>query len=205
MAEHYEWNDLDSLVFKAAGIASGRYHRYGVTFEDFTNEIYAWLYEHRAKVRGWLNAKPQRTTRIFRSFLDVALHYGEIEKAARVGYDPEDVTWYSPSLVEGLLPLALDDEFYPEMIQESDQGGKLSTRKPPSEGDDLLVRVLDIRRALDKTGLRDWFMEHEPAIDDIWTGRIGQLVDYLGGERPYVGRRKPLTNSEAQAITRSVA
>lgn len=203
--KHYEWEDLDSLVFKAAGIASKRYHRYSVTFEDFTNVIYTWLYDHRTKVRGWLSASPQRTTRIFRSFLDEALRYGEIEKATQVGYDVEDVAWYSPSLVEGLLPLALDDDWYPEAVQDGEQNSKTTSRKPPNEGGDLLAMVLDIRRALKGTKLKSWFLEHEPDAGDIWIGHIGHLVDYLGGDRPYVGRRKVLSNSEAQAITRSVA
>lgn len=200
MSKHYEWADLDALILKAAGLVSKRYHGY-VLFEDLTNEVYVWLYEHRGKVRKWLSSSPQQTTRIFRSFYDAARGYAEQEKALKAGYDVEDIAWYSPQLIEGLLPLALDPDFYPESVNERETEAPSSNRRPPSEGGELMTMVIDIRRALDGTGLTDWFLDHDSS-SDVWDARIEQLVDHLGGMRPYVGRRKVLSNSAAQAVTR---
>lgn len=197
---HYEWNDLDQFVLKAAGLISKRYRNY-VTFEDVTNEIYVWLYDHRSKVRKWLSSSPQQTTRIFRSFYDTARGYAEKEKATRVGYEVEDVAWYSYQLVEGLLPLALDSDFYPESVNEREREAPSSNRRPPSEGGELMTMVIDIRRALNGTGLTVYFLENDSS-SDVWESRVEQLVDFLGGMRPYIGRRKVLSNAAAQAVTR---
>lgn len=195
------WEDLPAVASYVAGKVSRRYVRYGITRDDVLSEINVYLYSHVAKVRGWLYAKPSRTTRIFRQFHDVAVSYAEKEKAARVGYDPDDVAWYSPALVEALMPLALDDTFTGQVQTEDDGTKGRRGRKPANEGGDLLAMVMDVRRALDGEGLEGYFQTHTADDYELWDARIAQLVDFLGGTRVTIGRRKVLTNSAAQAIT----
>lgn len=193
----YEFRDCNIFAKRAAASVMRRYANY-IEYEVLLQEGYVWLLANQEKVEGWLAASPQRTTRLFHSLRDYMIALAEQEKAARCGYDPEDVAWYSATLVEGLLPLALDDTFTPEQINESDGEGKRS--KPANEGGDLLAMVLDIRRALKGTNTILFFLD-SVAGDPMWESRIEQLVDYLGGQRPYTGRRRSLTNRAAQAIT----
>jgi hypothetical protein len=185
MSESYTFDQIATLfVRKAANYTGHRYRLYGVEADDVAQEIYVWLYgKGKAKVERWLEASPQQTTRIYRSMLDRALGYAEQEKAAKVGYRVDDVAWYSPSTIEGLMPLVLDETF----TQENGHVGE------------LITMVIDIRRVL-STDLHDYFLEHDNT-DDAWDDNVRLVVDKLGGDRPYVGRRRVMSNAQTQAIT----
>jgi len=173
-----------SFVRKAAGYTGYRYRNYGVEPEDVISEINVWLFgDGRPKVEKWLGNEPQQTTRIYRSMLDVALKYAESEKANRVGYKPDDVWWYTKTSVEGLMPLALD----PTYTQANGHVGE------------TLTMVVDIRRVMTPED-HDYFTYCDDTDPD-WSERLTDLVNRLGGQRPYVGRRKVLSNATAQAIT----
>lgn len=176
---------LASFVYKAATYCASRYRNYGVTADDCAQEIYAWYYDRgEKKVDRWLASEPQQTSRIYFSFLDAARSYAEGEKARVAGYRPDDVAWYSVGLVESILPLAMDS----------------------SEDEYLTVdgtwqaMVIDVRRAVEGTHQTDYFTEKD-ASDVGWDDHVQRLVDWLGGNRPRVGRRKVLSNAAAQSIT----
>lgn len=182
----YTWDDLGGFVTKASSYVAYRYRLYGVEREDVQQELNVWLYDeaNRKRVIRWLDHEPQQTTRIYRSLLDVGLKHAEREKAKVAGYKPEDVWWYTPHGVEGLLPLALDRSF----TQENGHVG------------DTITMVIDVRKALDATRLFDYFLNHDDEDED-WRVNLQLVVDQLGGERPAVGRRKVLSNAQAQSIT----
>lgn len=179
------WDDMPGFVSKAAHYVGYRYRRY-VETADVSQELYAWLYAdgNRSRVLKWLSAEPQQTTRVYRTLLAEALSYAEQEKASSAGYKPDDVWWYTPHGVEGLLPLALDRDF----VQANGHVG------------DQLAMVIDVRAALDATGLFDFFAKHDESHPD-WRVNLQAVVDRLGGERPGVGRRRAIRNATAQAIT----
>lgn len=176
---------LTSFVQKAANYCASRYRGYGVTADDCAQEIYVWVYDRGLpKIERWLASDPQQTTRVYMSMLDAARRYAEDEKARVAGYRPDDVAWYSVSLVESILPLAMDS----------------------SEDEYLTVdgtwqaMIVDVRRAVEGTHQTDFFTEND-ATHPAWDDHVQRLVDYLGGNRPRVGRRKVLTNAASQAIT----
>lgn len=188
MTNFYTFDDMPGFIAKAASYVAHRYRFYGVEKDDVSQEIYVWLYgQGRAKIERWLDTDgetPQQTTRIYRSMLDVGLKYGEKEKAAKAGYRPDDVWWYTPSSVEGLIPLVLDETY-------TQANGHIG---------DLITMVVDIRKAIQEAGLWGFFADSTEEHDD-WLINLQQVVDRLGGERPAVGRRRVLTNATAQAIT----
>jgi hypothetical protein len=181
----YTWDDLPVFVAKASRYVAYRYRRF-VEYDDVAQEINLWLYSKgRANVERWLDPEhPQQTTRIYRSMLDVGIKYAEAEKAETSGYKPDDVWWYTPQGVEGLLPLALNRSFR----QQNEHVG------------DLITMVIDIRKALDAAHLFDWFTDNDESHED-WAVNLQLVVDQLGGERPAVGRRKVLSNAQAQSVT----
>lgn len=197
----YTFEDVaKAFTTKAAGYIARRYRNYSVDFDDALQECSLWLYTHEKKVRNWLSKSPQQTTRIYMEILQAGLRYAEQEKAAVAGYDVEDVMWYTPTLVEGLLPLALDETY----VGASEDGDDSRKRKPrqPDQGGDGLALVMDIRRAIKSEKLTEFFYHHD-STHPLWEMHIQRLVDRLGGNSPYVGRRKPLANSQAIAITHS--
>jgi hypothetical protein len=181
----YTWDDLGGFVTKASAYVAYRY-RNVVELEDVRQEVWLWLYteSNRKRVIKWLSNEPQQTTRIYRSLLDAGLSYAEVEKARIAGYKPDDVWWYTPTSIEGLLPLALDRSF----TQENGLIGE------------QITAVIDVRSALDETSLFDYFGSHDSDHED-WRVNLQLVLDRLGGERPAVGRRKVLSNAQATAIT----
>jgi hypothetical protein len=205
VSETYTYDDVvQRFVPGAARRIAWRYRAYGVELEDVKQEMFVWLYgEGERRVRKWLRNSPQQTTRITRSLEDAGITYGEAEKAARVGYEPDDVMWYSPALVEGLMPLVLDETFDGEMPVEGAESGRKSKQVPHEAGNGL-VMVLDIRRALDK--LPEWVSDvfrHEERGMGRWEDAVLAVVNYLGGSSPHVGKRKVLANATAKALTDS--
>lgn len=186
MSHQTTWDDLPGYVAKASSYVAYRYRRYGVEQSDAAQEMWLWLYmeDNRKRVLKWLSNEPQQTTRIYRSVLDAGLKYAENEKAAVAGYKPDDVWWYTTNGIEVLLPLALDRTF-------TQDNGRLGEQ---------ITAVIDVRKALDDTHLFDWFLDHEDDHED-YRVNLQLVLDYLGGERPLVGRRKVMSNAQSQSIT----
>lgn len=184
----YSWDDVEkSFVPKAAGWAARRYRHYGVQHSELVQEIYVWLYgKGKKRVERWLGSDPQQTTRIYLSLTDIAKSYAEQEKAAFLGYQIEDLAWYTPAIVETLLPYALN----PHWTGESEQAEvKSRNPKPLHERGDFLAMVMDVRRALSTCG-----------------SDVNAIVDYLGERRPNsIGSRKAMSNAQARALTEAQA
>jgi hypothetical protein len=204
-ASVYTFDEVASrFTQKAASYAGRRYRAWGVERDDFSQEILMWMYgSGKSKVERWLASAPQQTTRIYRSMLDVAIQYGEKEKAERVGYNAADIQWYTAAMVEAVLPLVLDSTY--DFQSSTDVGGNGGKHKKlaPGEGANLLTSVMDVRRALKhcptwvQEVLEDYSSGH-PA----WEDAIELVVHQLGGSLlPQIGRRRVMNNATAQHVT----
>lgn len=114
-----------------------------------------------------------------------AVDYCETQKAVAVGYSRDDQAWYSAESVERLLPLACDPLFdgTAHFGDDNDAGGKKS--KPSGDQANLLVQVIDIRRAIAAVG-----------------HGVDAIVRFLGGSAPGEFRRRALSNTAAVGVTR---
>jgi len=193
---------IDSIVPKAAWKVGRQYDRWGFGVEDASQEMLCWAYgDGAARIRRWLGGEPQQIARLHWALVDVGRAVGEKEKAARCGYSTDDVQWYSPSLVEGLMPLVLD-ETYDGIDGAGEADGKRQKRMP-NEGGDLLAYIVDIRRAI--ALCKDWV--YETLIGSApgaagWDEAIQEVLNRLGGETPFVGRRRVMSNAAAQFATK---
>lgn len=186
--EPYLWDDMNIFVSKAGRLITNRYEKFGADSDDVTGQMWAWVYANETRIRRWLASDPQQTTRIFRSLYDEALRYCEKEKAQSIGYKPDDVQWYSPSLVQAVLPFALDEGW----------NGMAAEHGVPAKQDfDVISIVVDVRDAIYKTHTYDILLQLNPG-DDAYEDAVRAVVDALGGARSYVGRRRVVTNSAAQ-------
>lgn len=197
------------LVEQAARRVAHQYWRYMVTVEDCKSEIYLWLYSDRGRknVERWLANEPQQTTRIRRTFLDRAKAYAEKMKAEKLGYDESDVHWYNASQVVALLPLALDPEYAGDGAMDYDrqspktEGGR--TKKDPALLGDVQTMVVDVRRAISLLDTHVELALHAGSAGEaLYDSAVESVVQFLGGPKAFVGRRRVINNAHAQAVTR---
>lgn len=173
---------IASMIPKAAYICFKRYRRFQLPAEDFRSEMYVWVYgDGNAKVLRYLDNG--QNFRLYRSLVDKGCEWGEREKAHTVGYSVDDVFWFTPRMVEGLMPLVLDDTF----TQEDYRLGELATA------------VVDIRRVL-RPADRLFFLENDND-SPLWGDAVARVINALGGRSPFQ-RRRVMSNAQAQAITR---
>lgn len=191
MSKLYTFEDTEQLARKAAASVANRYRMHGTDYDMALSDIHEWQYtpRHRSKIERWLASSPQQTSRIYWSFVSAAQKHAERRKAEMHGYDVDDIEWYTPQLVASLLPLALDPHYdgmaTPDRERQVDLNENAARRTPNhAETGNTLAQVMDIRRAITVVG-------SDPAA----------IVNYLGGPRPYVGRRRVISNATAQAMT----
>lgn len=196
------------MADSAARYVASFYGNYLVTYEDCRSEISVWLYSEDGKqwVERRLNRTPQQITRIRWKLRAIAKRYAEKMKAEKVGYDPDDVHWYTNTQIVALMPLVLDETFtgtgVPDFDDDKPRTDGPRAKKNPAELGDLQAMVLDIRLAID--GLPEWVslavMFQQPG-EELYDSAIGAILQYLGGPKDFVGRRRVMTNAEAQART----
>ena len=187
----------DSFVPAQARTIARWYGAYGVTYDDAYQEMIEFLLGTGGKtVRRCLAAEPQKVFQIERALLDKGRRYAEKEKAARVGYKPDDVLWYTASLIEGAMPLVMDETFDGVVTAETPDG------QPASQNPGLVTMIVDIRRAISRcpAWVSDVFRDGQPGVAG-WDEAVNTVLNMLGGESPGVGKRKVMSNAAAQSLT----
>jgi hypothetical protein len=127
-------------------------------------------------------------------------------KAEKVGYSVDDIHWYSTTQIVALLPLALDDTFNgfgsPDYDGDKPSGDGPRAKRNPAETGDLTAMVLDIRRAM--KALDSWVLDavilHQQG-ESPFDAAVAEILHHLGGPKDYVGRRRAMSNAQAQAKT----
>lgn len=192
--------------------------------DDIVQELWLWLASNPEKVEKW-GDDGKRGER----FLATALRrrgraYGTVEKAGIVGYELDDLYWYSTGQLRELIPLAFDKGTWAETgMSLEESGGNRQSR--PSEGNNRLAMLCDVRSSLEAGSEPDKLLlwthfglgmeedEHAMTLGvTVETLRVRlhravvRVQKRLGGPRidgPYVGTRRAMSNAQAQAITRN--
>lgn len=192
--------------------------------DDLVQELWLWLASHPDKVETWA-ADGKRGERFMAKALRRAGRGWAIgEKAAIVGYEVDDLYFYSTALLRELIPEALDRELWvePGVVSET---GKLSPTGRPNEGGNRVAMLCDVRSSIEAGSTSDkeilWTHfglgmdeeEHALVLDvtiEALRTRIHRAVvrlqKRLGGPKPdgpYVGTRRVLSNAQAIAQTRN--
>jgi DNA-directed RNA polymerase specialized sigma24 family protein len=192
--------------------------------EDIVQELWLWIAGHQEKVEKWAGEGKNGERRLATSLRRRGRSYAVHEKAAITGYDVGDNYWYSTGQLREILPMALDREVWadPGVAPET---GKLSRTTAPSEGNNRLAMLCDVRSgleagsAVDKELLWTHFGlgldkdEHAlvlgvtvETLEKRLQRAVQRLQKRLGGPKPdglYVGSRRAISNAQAQALTRS--
>jgi hypothetical protein len=116
-----------------------------VSLPDVKAQLWHWTIENEEKVDNYLSQPDGE--RIIRSILTMeARTYAIKERAVSTGYSPEDLTWYSVTMIRKILPDVFDYEDW-QSFESSGGDGRGSRPVANATGDKLAV-ILDIKGAL---------------------------------------------------------
>lgn len=209
---------------KAVATSVAKQHDYLVSDEDLVQDGWEWVLRNQRKLQGWVedDDSPKQTAarRLLKSSLRVHLHNVVMkERYERTGCKPGDFYFYTPQVVEELLPEVLDGH---SPSSNTDLDVYVSKSRKPNEGFEREAMRADVQAAFlqlskdDKRLLWDRFAAGglEVAVMATTYGTtsrqiryrvsraINRLIRKLGGEQPTRNRRKAVSNAAAQAQTR---
>jgi len=171
--------------------------------DDILQEIFAWVASHGEKLEQWGQEGAHGLAKAHKSMRHAGLKYCQDEKAAILGYRPEDVYYYETGLIKDALTRIWDEEAWISPPQPSDQT-KVKHRAV-SEGNNYATTLCDVSRVVgqledgersilelhfrDGYGLgeiADLLDTTRAAVEGRITRLIKKLQRMLGGERPNV-------------------
>lgn len=207
MVDEDRWvKDVAEVAQTSAYTITRNYKGY-VETDDVKQELLEWSLKRQDKIKEWLNESLTKQEyrmgikRLARTFNRMADRYCRKEKAKKLGYSVYDEAFYSPGLVEQLLPFAFNTEILtkdPNAEFVSGGGGD------PATAGSYIASIYDIRNALrhlsieyysmvrmryeDNMTLADmvkYFNQSDTTISRKINTSIKQISKYLGGESPW--------------------
>lgn len=136
----------DAVVLPVVKAAASRYAGY-LEQDDLGQEAAVWWYQDSSQKHLPAYLEEEGFTRLRRSLWRALAKVGEIERSARVGYEPHDQVTYRPADVDKILPLALDPMGIPDGGGVPDITG-IRAHGNLAEGGDVLASLLDVRAAI---------------------------------------------------------
>lgn len=191
-------------IARSAARRVTRIHNGVVRFDDVLSECYVWLVKHQAKVDQWLEEGRRGQQRLSKSLYRAGQRWAMRERARVTGSLQSDHYFYTPAVVESLLPQVwgYDEWSYGQAVPD---GTTVRRAKAPSEGNDRLAMLVDVKWAVaglseeDQLLLRDRYEDggldiqviaatygvNEKTIRNRLARVLGRLCDRLGGEPPW--------------------
>jgi len=205
IADIYE--DVLPIIQGVCVETAKRYGTYGLDRSDAENECWLWIGEHPKKVAEWIEAEPDRWTRLLaRTLRNEMTDYGEKCKAEVLGYHVDDLVYYSKKQLGPLLEAVLNESAW---IHPEVSGDEPSRRGAgdPSTGGNWVATLADVAQAFERLEGEDkdiLKMFHEPPVwmnkdaakylgitEQVMSYRhdraLGRLLRELGGPRPHPG------------------
>jgi DNA-directed RNA polymerase specialized sigma24 family protein len=198
------WETIEPWDYIVLHVADEYHKRYQmVEREDIRQSLYQWFLEHPRKTAEWNGLGKKSAQNLFyRSLRNQALDYCQLWKAKSLGYEPSDLYFYEPDIIEALLPAILRGD--------GAEAPKLNLGMPgkppaPAEGGNMMAMMAEVKAAYIKLNDEDRnILYHKYAnsmtyadiaaeltlsSDDAARMRhnraIKKLITRLGGFRPY--------------------
>ena len=129
------------------GAMTGRSrHRHYIQYAEAISIGWVWVGEHPNKVQECLDDGKRGSRRLSWLVSRAVDKAGREERAASLGYRPEDEAFYSKGTLELILPAVFDPHYRPELGH--DKSG-VAHRPDPSERGEWETMVVDVRKAWD--------------------------------------------------------
>lgn len=191
-------------------------------YEDLVSVGYEWIARHKGKTLEWCDREkhPSGWKALGVSMLRYMNRAVAKERAARTGGSTEDAFYYSPAVIEELLPVLWDvEDRRPSQVATEPDAPK--RKQLPGEGMNREASLSDVSRAVqclaeeEKALLQSRYFANltlaeiarmrgvsEDTVTRHLRNTIRTMNDYLGGESPW-RRRRSRSNAAAQAETRN--
>jgi RNA polymerase sigma factor (sigma-70 family) len=184
-----KWVEEVATIAQTVAYTITRNYKGYAEVDDVKQELLEWSLKRVDKVQEWLSPNLPRqeyklgVKRLAKTFNRMADRYCRKEKAKKLGYSIYDEAYYSPGLVEALLPLAFSSELItkdPNSEFVSNGGGD------PSTGGSFLASMYDMRNALRELSIETYTMIRMH-YEDTWT--LEQIGAYFNVDKSTVSRK----------------
>ena len=202
-----DWSRIEPWDYIVVSVAAEYHKKYDmVELDDIKQSLYEWFVEHQRKLTEWeaIGNKDAKNL-IYRSLRNQALDYCQRWKAKSIGYEPSDLFYYEPVMVEALLPSVLRGEFTVMPILNL---GKTGRPPAPSEGGNMMAMMVEVTHAYSKLSKEDrtvLFYKYAESLDyagianEMELGSedaarmrhnraIKKLITRIGGFKPFMDR-----------------
>lgn len=189
-----------------------------VEYDDVVSECWQWVAENFDRVNDWIdNGGRHGQNKLSLTLYRIGRKYAIKERAARSGLSLSDYYWYTPAIVEEILPDVFDYDDWTG--GQAPQGDKVKGKTQPSEGGNRMAMIIDVANAYrslneeDQALLQDRYANGGIDINVLAARAevtadgmrkrinriISKMVERLGGEPPFwsVGRKQK-SNAHAQ-------
>lgn len=204
------WERIEPWDYIVVSVAAEYHKKYiMVELDDIKQSLYQWFLEHPKKLDEWeaIGNKDAKNL-IYRSLRNQALDYCQRWKAKSIGYEVTDLFYYTPEMIEVMLPAVLRGEL--NVLPVLSLGG--AGRPPaPSEGGNVMAMMVEIDAAYNKLSAEDktvLFYKYAESLDfgaiasEMELGSedaarmrhnraIRKLITRIGGFKPFLDRDAP--------------
>lgn len=192
--------DIESCVVGTAYRVGRRYRGY-TDMADLRQEGWFWIQEHPNRVQDYLDSEEpgKAAWQLNRDLRSVMERYARADRAAYIGYDPEDEQFYGSGLIGLVLPSVVDGS-----APKPEPGENTKRSGDPAESGEWEAMVADVRSALASLSERQHYavVQHygfgesqgaigkqlgitQQSVSSLLAGAIKKMQRALGGQRPH--------------------
>jgi RNA polymerase sigma factor (sigma-70 family) len=199
-----ELTDRELQIITQGATNAHKAQREFVPLPDLINEGVLWALEHPKKIELWRDKGKYGENLLRHSVKQKCLSYIAKERQRVYRLEREDIAYYNPAVVREILPDIFNIEDWLSSGASNDMD-KVSGVSRPSEGNNRLAAIVDVKSGFDSLSeedqnlLRDLFEDGgvghqvlaatldvtERTVQRREERAIQRLVDKLGGEPPW--------------------
>jgi len=215
---------LQEITEIAATVAKQIHPRYAVYFEsaDLRQELLLWALKRPDKINEWIGPDVETKDRkagirqLAKSMQREADKYCRHAKAKALGYETRDEYFYNQGILEELIANLDEVDHQIGGMQARVSGGG----SDPATGNNFATSIADVRNAMDQLEPQDQLMLEMRYAQDYTYSQIAnilglsdttthrrveaamkRMIRFLGGENPWIGTRRVMSNATARAVT----
>lgn len=144
-----EWEQIKPYDYIVVSVSAEYARRFEMCeLNDIKQALYLWFVKHPNKLDNWeaIGAKDAKNL-IYRSLRNEALDYCQYWKSKALGYEVSDLFYYTPEMIENLLPAVLrEDVGAPPVITL----GTIHGSSAPAESGNLPTMMAEISKGYSK-------------------------------------------------------
>ena len=202
-----DWKRIEPWDYIVLHVADEYHKKYSmVDREDIKQSLYEWFVSHPRKLTEWEGFSKKSTQNLlYRSLRNQALDYCLYWKAKSLGYEPSDLFYYEPAVVEAILPAVLRGDVTEAPVLNLGMPGKPSA---PAEGGNMMAMMAEVRAAYLKLSTEDRHILYHKYANSLSNAAIAEelalpsddaarmrhnraikrLLTRLGGFRPFLDK-----------------